>query len=52
MLELETLSPLTILEPGEHIDYIEDWYLLDNIEVPQHEDDVVRSILPAIERIT
>lgn len=48
MLELETLSPLTVLQPGEHTDYVEDWYLLDRIAVPENEDDVIRYIIPAV----
>ncbi len=36
MLELETLGPLTRLEPGAHVDHVEMWLLA---KVPRGEDD-------------
>lgn len=51
-LELETLSPLTLLEPGEETEHVEDWYLLDGVPVPANEADVVASVLPAVSRAT
>lgn len=47
-LELETLGPLTLLEPGEETEYIEDWYLLDGVPVPASEAEIVTSVLPAL----
>lgn len=49
-LELETLSPLTLLEPGEETEYVEDWYLLDGVPVPTSEADIAASVLPAVNR--
>lgn len=39
-LELETLSPITILAPGEESVHVERWELFGNIERPQTEQDV------------
>jgi len=51
-LELETLGPLTLLKPGEHTEYAEDWYLLEGVPQPANEKEVIASVLPAIEGIT
>ncbi len=48
ILEMETLSPLTLLDPGEETEYIEDWYLHGGIPVPVSEADVAARVLPAI----
>lgn len=50
-LELETLSPLTLLKPGEKTEYAEDWYLLEGVPQPANEKDVIANVLPAIDRI-
>jgi hypothetical protein len=50
-IELETLSPLAKVEPGEQIEYSEDWYLLEGIASPTNEEDVVDQVLPAIQRL-
>lgn len=47
-LELETLGPLTLLEPGEETEYVEDWYLFDGVPVPESEADIAASVLPAL----
>ena len=52
LLEIETLGPLTQLEPGASVEHIEDWYLLDDIPTPQTEADVIAHILPRVESIT
>lgn len=49
-IELETLSPLTWLEPGDQIEYQEDWYLFDNVPELEKEEDVVASVLPLIQQ--
>lgn len=44
MLEMETLSPLTRLEPGKSLDHLERWELFRNVSMPgndQHEIDQV-----------
>lgn len=51
MLELETLSPLYKIEPGQCIEHKENWTLLPNIEKPKNENDVDKNILPEIASI-
>jgi hypothetical protein len=48
MLELETLSPLVCLEPGESIEHEEQWVLLDNVKAPSCDEDVLKDIIPLI----
>lgn len=48
MLELETLSPLVSLEPGESIEHEETWVLLDNVKAPSNDEDVMKDIIPLI----
>lgn len=50
MLEMESLSPLFILEPSETIEHIECWELYKNIPVPKSEDDVENYIVPIINK--
>jgi hypothetical protein len=48
MLEMETLSPMWDLEPGDSADHVEVWSLHDGVKRPATEEDVVRDILPLI----
>lgn len=48
MLEMESLSPLVILEPFETIEHTESWELHKNIPAPKNEDDVEKYIIPVI----
>jgi hypothetical protein len=48
MLEMESLSPLYILSPGDTIDHTETWQLFDNVRAPLTEEDVDRDILKLI----
>jgi hypothetical protein len=50
MLEVETLSPLTRLEPGEHIDHDESW-LLARVDCGPSEADIDAHILPLLDRL-
>jgi hypothetical protein len=43
-LELETLGPLTVLEPGEVVEHVEHWFLYDQMEPVATEDDVERIV--------
>ena len=45
MLEMETLSPLTMFGPGEHIDHQEKWELFDNIPEPSGNEDAIEESL-------
>jgi len=48
MLEMETLSPIVVLEPGSSIEHTEVWTLHDNVKVPADEEDIDKFILPLI----
>ena len=48
ILELETLGPLTLLQPGASVELVEDWRLFDNVPVPANEADVKKYILPLV----
>jgi hypothetical protein len=48
MLELETLGPLVKVKPGAVVEYVEDWYLLRDVPVPQSEAAVLAHILPRV----
>jgi hypothetical protein len=48
MLEMESLSPLVILEPMETVEHNESWELHKDIPVPKNEDDVDKYILPVV----
>ncbi len=48
MLELETLSPLTKLEPNSSVEHTEKWELFDNIPMPPDDEDEIDRILTGI----
>lgn len=48
MLEMETLSPLALLEPEASIEHTEAWNLFDNINVPTDEKEIDETIVPLI----
>lgn len=50
ILELETLSPLVNVAPGESVEHIERWLLVKGIKEVRSEADVVREVLPIIRR--
>jgi hypothetical protein len=45
MLEMETLSPLTVLEPDTCIEHFEDWGLFDNLPMPSNDEAAIESAL-------
>ncbi len=49
MLEMESLSPMWDLEPGDAAEHVEIWSLFDGVERPASEEDVDRAILPLLE---
>jgi hypothetical protein len=51
MLELETLSPLVYLAPGDEVEYVEDWYLFDAVKTPASDDEVIKTVLPVIKQV-
>ncbi len=48
MLEMESLSPLVPLEPGDSIEHVETWSLHKGIKVPETEQDIDKYILPLV----
>ena len=46
MLELETLGPLTRLDPGESLSYVEDWFLYRDVPVENDEGSMGSLLLP------
>ncbi len=48
ILELETLGPLTKLEPGAVVEHVEDWFLFRDTPEPRNDDDVVQHVLPKV----
>jgi hypothetical protein len=48
-LELETLSPLATVKPGQAISHVEDWFLLGDIPPVKNDEDVNRAILPLVQ---
>ncbi len=49
MLELESLGPMTTLEPGEYLEHQEYWNLFDEVAKPETEQDVDDILLPLIQ---
>jgi hypothetical protein len=45
MLEMETLSPLTMLGPGDYIDHQEKWELFDKIPEPSDNEESIEESL-------
>ncbi len=48
MLEVETLSPLSVVKPDGSIEHVEFWYLFENVVKPRNDEDVERYILPKV----
>ncbi len=49
-LELETLGPLVLLEPGEIVEHVEHWFLYDEVAAVASEKDVERIVRPLAEQ--
>ncbi len=51
MLELETLGPLTKLQPGQTVEHVETWSLHRNVEILRYDDATLdKVILPLLKR--
>jgi len=48
MLELETLGPLILLQPGDAVEHAEHWRLFRDVPAPNSDSDVDRDVLPLI----
>ncbi len=49
-LELETLGPLSMVEPGQTISHTEDWYLYGGVSPVKNDADVDQAILPLVRK--
>jgi hypothetical protein len=47
MLEMETLSPLKMLEPDSCVEHKERWDLFDNIPMPSNDESEIKKLLKA-----
>ncbi|RCX20195.1 uncharacterized protein DUF4380 [Anaerobacterium chartisolvens] len=50
MMEMESLSPLTTLQPGMSVEHTEVWALYDNVDVPSTEKEIEEIIVPLIKK--
>jgi hypothetical protein len=48
ILELETLAPLTTLEPDASVEHVEYWRIYGNVPMPESEADVKNQIMPRL----
>lgn len=46
MMEIETLGPITRLEPGQTVEHVERWHLFGDVPLPEDEADVRAHVLP------
>lgn len=47
-MEVESLGPLELVEPGASIEYIENWYLFKGVDAGKTEDDLEAAIMPLV----
>ncbi len=50
MLELETVGPLTKIEPGDKAEHVENWFIYDE-QVGTDEAEISKKILPLIKSL-
>ena len=50
MLEVETLGPLTTLQPGESLEHVETWHLFRNVPLPGTDADIDANVLPLVKQ--
>jgi len=51
MLELESLSPLTQVEPGEMVEHTECWSLWRDVPTPRGDEDVDEYVMPKVTQV-
>jgi hypothetical protein len=47
---VETLGPLTRLEPGETVTHVEHWFLFKGIKVGETEDEIAEALEPLVQK--
>jgi hypothetical protein len=50
MLELETLGPLTTLQPGESVEHVELWFLFRGVVLGETEDEMAVALEPILKQ--
>jgi hypothetical protein len=45
MLEMETLSPLRTLQPGEAMEHVESWLLVPDVSYPGDSEEDIAAVL-------
>ena len=50
-LELESLAPLSVLQPGNSAEHVENWMLFDDVPGGNDETWIDRTILPLVQRV-
>lgn len=50
-LEVESLGPLVMLQPGKSVEYTEKWYLFPDIQTPTNDAEVNEYVLPKVKAI-
>ncbi len=48
ILEVETLGPLTTLNPNATVEHVENWFLFKDVEVTDEESSIDASVLPRV----
>jgi hypothetical protein len=51
ILEVETLGPLSKVEPEGSAEHLEHWYLFRDVPMPQSEADITQNVLPKVRSI-
>lgn len=49
-VELESLSPLTLLKPGRSLSHAEEWFLFPGVATPENTDDAIAAALTPLAR--
>jgi len=50
MLEVETLGPLTTLEPGCTVEHVEDWFVFDGVKVGKSDASIEQAMVPILKK--
>jgi len=50
MLEVESVGPLTCLEPGQAVEHVEDWFVFRNVDVGRTDDSIGKAVTPLLAR--
>ncbi|MGB9772597.1 MAG: hypothetical protein ACPL4I_01060 [Bacteroidota bacterium] len=51
ILEVESLGPLTRIDPDAFVEHTEHWFLFKGVPMPKNDDDVDKYILPVVKEV-